>query len=90
MCKRLGKKHFQYVGTDGLDKLKQDKSHWNPKRRLWDTYRVQILLAHTNLRDVYWNPQHKTPAGIEKKLTRAKAAYYAKLEKYYERTGNGK
>lgn len=90
MCNKLGKKHFQYVGTDGLDRLKKDKSHWNPQRRLWDTYRVQLLLAQTDLRDVYWNPQHSCRTGIEKQLTRTKSAHYAKLEKYYERTGTGK
>lgn len=25
MCIRLGKKHFQYVGTDGLNELKYEK-----------------------------------------------------------------
>lgn len=90
MCRRLGKKHFQYVGTEGIEQLKADKSHWNPKRRLFDTYMVQILLAHTNLRDVFWNPQNKSPKGISKGLTRSKAALYAKLQRYYDRAGNGK
>lgn len=44
MCIRLGKKHSQYVGTDGLERLKRDKTIRNPSRRLWDTYRVQILM----------------------------------------------
>ena len=90
MCRRLGKKHSQYVGTEGLEKLKADKSHWNPKRRLFDTYMVQILLTHTNLRDVFWNPQCNNPKGISKGLTRRKASLYDKLQRYYDRAGNGK
>lgn len=90
MCIRLGKKHSQYVGTDGLERLKRDKTIRNPSRRLWDTYRVQILLATTSLRDVLWNPQCNNPEGFSKRLKSSKAAFYAKLEKYYERTGNGR
>lgn len=90
MCRRLGKKHSQYVGTEGLEQLKADKSHWNPKRRLFDTYMVQILLTHTNLRDVFWNPQCNNKKGISKRLTRRKASLYDKLQRYYDRAGNGK
>lgn len=90
MCNRLGKKHRQYVGTDGLLRLKQDKCERNPKRRLWDTYLVQILLTHTNLRDVLWNPQHACEKGISKKLTPAKQKFYNKLERYDNRARNGK
>ncbi len=92
MSRKLGKKHFQYVGTEGLERLKREKSHWNPKRRLWDTYMVQSLLTHTWLRDVYWNPQCGVASskGILKRLTPAKQKHYAKLERYYDRAGNGR
>lgn len=90
MSTRLGKKHRQYVGTDGLQKLKQDKCTRNPKRRLWDTYLVQILLTHTNLRDVLWNPQNNTAEGVSKRLTPAKQKLYDKLERYDNRARNGK
>lgn len=66
MCTRLGKKHHQYVGTEGLQKLKKDRTHPNPKRRLIDTYRVRLLLEHTYLRDVFWNPQNDNLKGIGK------------------------
>ncbi len=92
MSRKLGKKHFQYVGNEGLERLKHDKSHWNPKRRLWDTYMVQILLTHTYLRDVYWNPQCGVAnrKGILKTLTPAKQKRYDKLERYYDRSGTGR
>jgi len=92
MCTKLGKKHFQYVGTEGLERLKREKSHWNPKRRLWDTYMVQNLLTHTCLRDVYWNPQCGVACskGILKTLTPTKQRHYAKLERYYDRASTGK
>ena len=90
MCIRLGKKHSQYVGTDGLDRLKRDKTIRNPKRRLWDTYKVQILLASTSLRDVLWNPQCNNSEGISKRLKPSKAAFYAKLDKYQSRADTGR
>jgi len=90
MSRRLGKKHFQYVGTEGLERLKQDKSHWNPKRSLWDTYKVQILLTHTNLRDKFWCPQNCNKLGIIKRNTPAKRKLHNKLERYYDRAGNGR
>lgn len=90
MSIRLGKKHPQYVGTDGLYRLKRDKSHRNPKRRLWDTYKVQILLTSTSLRDVLWNPQCNNPEGIYKRLKPSKAAFYAKLDKYQNRADTGR
>lgn len=90
MCIRLGKKHRNYVGTEGLDRLKRDKTQRNPKRRLWDTYKVQLLLTSTNLRDVLWNPQCNDPAGIAKRLKSSKAALYAKLDKYQSRTDTGR
>ncbi|MNN34142.1 hypothetical protein D3C81_1479350 [compost metagenome] len=90
MCRRLGKKHHQYVGPEGLERQKYEKSHWNPKRRLCDTYMVRILNDHTFLRDVFWNPQCNDPQGISKPLTRRKAKLYAKLENYYDRAATGK
>jgi len=90
MCTRLGKKHHQYVGTEGLQKLKKDRTHLNPKRRLIDTYRVRLLLEHTYLRDVFWNPQNDNLKGIGKTLSRRKMSHYIKLEKYFGRTGNGR
>jgi hypothetical protein len=90
MCRRLGKKHPDYIGPEPLQQQKYEKSHWNPKRPLSDTYMVRILNDHTFLRDVLWNPQCNNPQGISKVLTRSKAALYAKLEKYYDRAGNGK
>jgi len=90
MCIKLGKNHFQYVGTEGLERLKREKSHWHPKRRLWDTYMVQILLTHTNLRDKHWNPQNCNKLGIIKRNTPAKRKLYNKLERYYLRAGNGR
>lgn len=86
MCRRLGKKHRQYVGTDGLTKMKHERMIRAPHRALIDSYRVCILLDHTNLRDIYWNPQHNSKEGISKRLTKRKASFYAKLEKYYGRT----
>jgi hypothetical protein len=90
MCTRLGKKHWQYVGQEGIERQKQEKSHWNPKRRLSDTYMVRILNDHCYLRDVYWNPQNNVPEGISKRLTNRKKAHYAKLEKYYSRASSGR
>lgn len=90
MCTRLGKKHSQYVGSDGLERLKRDKTARNPKRRLWDTYRVQILLTSTALRDVLWCPQCNDPKGVSKRLKPSKTALYAKLDKYQNRTDTGR
>lgn len=90
MCQRLGKKHRQYIGPEGLERQKREKSHWNPKRRLSDTYMVRILNDHTFLRDVFWNPQNNDRNGICKPLTRHKASLYAKLEKYYKRSSTGR
>lgn len=90
MCRRLGKKHFQYVGSEGLERQKHEKMIRAPHRRLCDSYMVCILNDHTYLRDVFWNPQNNNPAGIQKKLTRRKAELYLKLEKYYARAGSGR
>lgn len=86
MCTRLGKKHFQYVGSAGLEQLKKDRCIRKPKQSLITTYRVRLLLEHTSLRDVYWNPQNNNPQGIEKRLSSRKAKHYAKLDKYTSRT----
>jgi len=90
MSRKLGKKHRQYIGPEGLERQKHEKSHWNPKRRLSDTYMVRILNDHTFLRDVFWNPQNNDRTGNGKVLTPRKAALYSKLEKYYDRAHNGK
>lgn len=90
MCRRLGKKHPDYIGPEGLERQKHERSHWNPKRRLSDTYMVRILNDHTFLRDTFWNPQCNNPKGISKGLTRRKASLYDKLQRYYDRAGNGK
>lgn len=92
MSRKLGKKHPQYVGTKGLERLKRERYYWNHKRRLWDTYIVQNLLTHNSLRDVYWNPQCGVacPKGIFKTLTPAKQKRYAKLERYYYRASTGR
>lgn len=92
MSIKLGKKHVQYVDSTGLDRLKQERSHWNPKRRLWDTYCVQILLTQTALRDVHWNPQCGAACSKDtlKPLTPSKQRHYDKLERYYDRSHTGK
>ncbi|MCY1282875.1 hypothetical protein D9M68_18480 [compost metagenome] len=89
MCIRLGKKHFQYVGTDGLNKLKYEKDK-RTGRPLDQMYRVRLLNAHTCLRDVYFNPQNNCSEGINKRLTPAKQKLYDKLDKYFDRTSTGK
>lgn len=90
MSRKLGKKHHQYVGTEGLERLKRDKCSRNPKRSLWDTYMVQILLTHTNLRDKFWCPQNCNKLGIIKRNTPAKRKFHNKLERYYDRAGSGR
>lgn len=89
MCIRLGKKHFQYVGSDGLKRQKYEKDT-RTGRPLDTMYRVRLLNAHTCLRDVYWNPQNNAPEGINKRLTPAKQKLYDKLDKYFDRTSSGK
>lgn len=86
MCRRLGKKHFQFVGTEGIERRKKERMIRAPHRFLCDSYRVHILDDHTNLRDVFWNPQCNHPKGIEAGLTPRKMKLYAKLERYYNRT----
>lgn len=86
MCNRLGKKHHQYVGTVDLTKMKHERMRRAPHRAVIDSYRVCILHDLTNLRDIYWNPQHNSDEGISKRLTKRKTKFYAKLEKYYGRT----
>lgn len=86
MCNRLGKKHFQYVGTEGLERQKKERMIRAPWRSLADSYRVRLLNAQTNLRDVFWNPQNNNREGILKRLTPTKQKFYDKLEKYFERT----
>lgn len=90
MCTKLGKKHFQFVGTEGLERQKKEKMIRAPHRRLCDSYRVRLLNDHTNLRDKFWNPQNNNAEGICKKLTRSKQALYDKLELYFDRTEYGK
>lgn len=90
MCRRLGKKHFQYVGTEGLERLKHEKMIRAPHRSLCDSYMVCILNDHTNLRDVFWNPQCNHPAGIEARLTPRKVKLYNKLQSYYSRASTGR
>ncbi|MNP89162.1 hypothetical protein D3C85_15650 [compost metagenome] len=90
MCRRLGKNHFQYVGTEGLERLAVEKSHWNPKTRLSKMYRVNILLTETALRDVLWNPQCNHRSGISAKLAPAKQRLFDKLNRYLDRSHLGK
>lgn len=90
MCRRLGKKHFQYVGTEGLERQKHEKMHRAPHRSLCDSYMVCILNDHTNLRDVLWNPQHRSPQGISTRITKRKKKLYGKLQQYYDRASTGK
>ena len=90
MCRRLGKKHFQYVSTEGLERLKHKKMIRAPHRSLCDSYMVCILNDHTNLRDVFWNPQCNHPAGIEARLTPRKVKLYNKLQSYYSRASTGR
>ena len=86
MCRRLGKKHFQYVGSEGLERQKKERMIRAPWRRLCDSYRVRLLNDHCYLRDVFWNPQNNNPEGVLKQLTPRKQKLYDKLEKYFERT----
>jgi len=90
MSRKLGKKHPQYVGTDGIERLKRDKSERNPKRRLFDTYMVQMLLTHTYLRDKFWCPQNCNKLGVIKRNTPTKRRFHNKLERYYDRAGSGR
>lgn len=90
MCNRLGKKHRQYVGTEGLERLKKECLIRNPKVKLFDTYRVQILLTVTGVMDVYWNPQQKCKSGISKRLTNSKMRHYQKLDRYWFTSMSGK
>ena len=85
MCQKLGKKHHQYVGSEGLERQKKERSIRNPKTPVARLYRVRLLNDCTYLRDKYWNPQCNNPLGIQKKLKPSKAALYAKLEKYLDR-----
>lgn len=90
MCNRLGKKHRQYAGTEGLERLKKECLIRNPKVKLFDTYRVQILLTVTGVMDVYWNPQQKCKSGISKRLTNSKMRHYQKLDRYWLTSMSGK
>ena len=90
MCNRLGKKHRQYVGTEGLERLKKECLIRNPKVKLFDTYRVQILLAVTEVMDRYWNPQQNCKSGISKRLTNSKMRHYQKLDRYWSISTSGK
>lgn len=91
MCRRLGKKHHQYVGGEGLRRQRYEKSIWSG-RPLASTYTVRILNDHCYLRDVFWNPQHDVvdSQGVFKRLTPRKQKLYIKLERYYDRSFNGK
>lgn len=90
MCNRLGKKHFQYVGTEGLERQKKERMIRAPWRFLCDSYMVCISNDHTNLRDKFWNPQNNNFQGLAKRMRPSKLKLYAKLERYYNRAGNGK
>ena len=85
MCTRLGKRHRNFVGSEGLNRLKTERSSRNPKVCKFDTYMVQNLLTVTCLRDVYWNPQSNCKKGLAKRIKRSKQALYDKLEKYGNR-----
>lgn len=91
MCRRLGKKHPQFVGTEGLERQKHEKMIRAPHRSLCDSYMVCILNDHTNLREKLWPSQHtRKKNSVENRLTPSKRRYYAKLEHYYARSANGK
>lgn len=90
MCRRLGKKHFQYVGTEGLEQQKKERMIRAPHRFLCDSYMVCILNDHTNLREKLWNPQNNNPQGIAKPLRHSKQKHYAKLLRFYDRASTGK
>jgi hypothetical protein len=86
MSRRLGKKHFQYVGTEGLERQKHERMERAPWRRLCDSYRVRLLNDQTYLRDVFWNPQNNNKEGILKRLKPRKQKLYDKLDRYFDRT----
>lgn len=90
MCKRLGKKHRQYVGNVGMERLSKTPSDRNPKVMLAKTYLVNVLFTGTCLRDVLWNPQQNCKQGINKTTKPSKAKLYRKLERYetIARSGN--
>lgn len=90
MCNRLGKKHHQYVGAEGLERLKKESLICNPKVKLFDTYSVQILLAVTEVMDAYWNPQQNCKSGVSKRLTNSKMRHYQKLDRYWFISMSGK
>jgi hypothetical protein len=90
MCRRLGKKHFQYVGPEGLESQKHERMLRAPHRRLCDSYMVCILNDHTNLREVFWNSQHDSPLGVSTRLTERKQKLYEKLQRYYDRASTGR
>lgn len=90
MSRRLGKKHWQYIGNEGLELQKREPTVLNPKRMVADLYRVKLLNYHTFLRDVYWNPQQDLREGLAKRLKPSKQKFYDKLERYWHRTGNGR
>lgn len=90
MCNRLGKKHHQYVGTEGLERLKKERLIRNPKVKMFDTYGVQILLAVTEVMAVYWNPQQNCKSGVSKRLTNSKMRHYQKLDRYWSISTSGK
>lgn len=90
MCNRLGKKHRRYVGTEGLERLKKERSIRNPKVRLFDTYRVQILLTIAGVMDAYWTPQQNCKSGLSKRLTNSKTRHYQKLDRYWFMSISGK
>lgn len=90
MCRRLGKKHPQHVGTEGLERQKKERMIRAPHRFLCDSYMVCILNDHTNLREKLWCSQNANYAGLGKRMRPSKAKLYAKLERYYDRAGNGK
>ena len=90
MSRRLGKKHYDYIGDDGINALKHTKSYRNPKVRLFDMYRVKVLLTETYMRDLYWSPQQRCRQGISKDLKPSKMKLYQKLGRYFDRSHTGK
>lgn len=93
MCRKLGKKHWQYIPTQKVEfsDPKEDKDYNKDRlgRPVSRLYRVKLLLEQTFLRDVLWNPQHHSVLGISTKLTASKQKHYDKLDKYFDRTTRG-
>lgn len=94
MCRKLGKKHWQYISSEAVRfDDPQEEAKYNKDRLgrpVKNLYRVKLLLEHTFLRDVYWNPQCNHRSGIGARLTPAKQKHYDKLDRYFDRTTDGR